>query len=234
FGRPSSTIRVFGESTRVGKHEPDHADPPSARYHEHMAAPHDSDLIQIVDASLAEAARKAGAWLVCRPGCTQCCYGAFAINALDAERLRAGMAALRAAEPITAQAIEERARAWIAAYGADLPGDPQTGVLGTSEEGQQRFEDFANDAPCPALDLTTGLCSVYAWRPMTCRVFGPPVRTAGADNTEALGHCELCFADATAEQVAACEMPVPQELEEKLLDELGSKGETVVAFALLD
>ena len=45
-------------------------------------------------------------------------------------------------------------------------------------EDQARFEDFANDAACPALDPATGRCDVYAWRPMTCRVFGPPVRAS--------------------------------------------------------
>jgi Fe-S-cluster containining protein len=195
--------------------------------------PRDSELIQIVDASLADAARRAGPWLACRIGCTQCCYGAFAINALDAARLRAGMQALREANPSLAQAVEERAHSWMAIYRADFPGDPATGVLGRSEEEQQRFEDFANDAPCPALDPATGRCDVYAWRPMTCRVFGPPVRTATADGEEALGHCELCFIGATPSEVAACEMPVPHELEEKLLEELRSHDETVVAFALL-
>lgn len=214
-------------------HPSEFADLPT-RYHERMPVPaRDSELVQIIDASLTEAARRAGPWLACRLGCTQCCYGAFAINALDAARLRAGMQALRAAEPSAAEAVEQRARAWLAAYGNDFPGDPATGVLGTSEQEQQRFEDFANDAPCPALDPATGRCEVYTWRPMTCRVFGPPVRTAAADNTEALGHCELCFIGATPEQVGLCEMPVPHELEEKLLEELGSHGESVVAFALL-
>ena len=197
----------------------------------------DFELVQIVDVSLAEVARRAGPHLVCRPGCTQCCYGAFSINALDAERLRTGMKALRAAEPSAAQAIEDRARAWLATYSADFPGDPKTGQLGASEDDRERFEDFANDAPCPALDPATGLCGVYASRPMTCRVFGPPVRMAAAgnadDNAEALGHCQLCFIGATQEEVAACEMPVPHELEANLLDEIPDKSDTVVAFALL-
>jgi Fe-S-cluster containining protein len=193
----------------------------------------DSDLVQIVDASLADAARRAGPWLVCHPGCTQCCYGAFSINALDAQRLRIGMAGLHAADPAAAQAIEDRARAWLETYGADFPGNRETGILGTSEEDQEKFEDYANDAPCPALDLATGLCGVYEWRPLTCRVFGPPVRMAGVGDTEPLGHCELCFTGATPEQVAACEMPVPHELESQLLEEIGTKQETIVAFALL-
>ena len=33
----------------------------------------DHQLIQIVDVALGEAARKAGAWLACRPGCYPCC-----------------------------------------------------------------------------------------------------------------------------------------------------------------
>jgi len=195
--------------------------------------PCDSELVQILDASLVEAARHAGPWLVCRPGCTQCCYGTFAISALDAQRLRSGMNQLSATKPAAAKIIEDRARAWIATYRADFPGDRETGVLGTSEQDREKFEEYANDAPCPALDPATGLCDVYEWRPVTCRVFGPPVRMTGAEGTETLAHCELCFNDATPEQIAECEMPVPHELEAQLLEELGSNKETVVAFPLL-
>jgi len=193
----------------------------------------DEQLVQIMDANLADAARRAGAHLVCRLGCTPCCHGVFAINALDALRLRAGMQALRASDPAAAQVLLERARAWVAAHGGDFPGNAATGVLGASEDEQARFEEFANDAPCPALDPATGRCDVYAWRPMTCRVFGPPVRAAGEGGEEGLGHCELCFTTATEEEIAACEMPVAHELEAKLVEEIGSSDETVVAFALL-
>jgi Fe-S-cluster containining protein len=193
----------------------------------------DAELVEIVNASLADSARRAGAFLACRVGCTQCCHGAFAINALDAARLRAGMKALHAAAPSTAQAIASRARAWIAEHGPDFPGDREAGRLGKSVQDQEKFEDFANEAACPALDPETGRCDVYAWRPMTCRVFGPPVRAAGEDGAEGLGHCELCFLGATPEQIAACEMPVPHALEAELLQEAGENFETVVAFALL-
>jgi Fe-S-cluster containining protein len=132
-----------------------------------------------------------------------------------------------------AEAIAERARAWIAEFGAEFPGDKETGQLGESDEERERFEEFATEAACPALDPATGLCGVYEWRPMTCRVFGPPVKMEGAEGAEGLGHCELCFNGATPEQVAACEMPVPHELEAKLLAEMGREGETVVAWALI-
>jgi Fe-S-cluster containining protein len=197
----------------------------------------DSQLVQIVDASLRDAAQRAGDWLVCRPGCTQCCYGAFAINRLDVLRLQAGMNALRDADPSKAEGIDLRARAWLDAFGMDFPGDRNNGVLGRSEEERQQFEEFANDAPCPALDPATGLCDVYEWRPMTCRVFGPPIRMAAGEGSapaEGLGHCELCFTGATEAEVAACEMPLPIELEEKILALIADKSETVVAFALMD
>lgn len=189
----------------------------------------DSRLVQIVDAALDEAARCAGQWLVCRPSCTQCCHGVFAINPLDVLRLGAGMKALRTADPAQAATVEGRAQAWIAAQQADFPGDAESGRLGESEAARERFEEFANDAACPALDPATGLCDVYAWRPMTCRVFGPPVRV---EDGQALGHCELCFAGASADQVAACEMPLPHALENRLLAEIGAEGKTVVAYAL--
>ncbi len=190
----------------------------------------DAELVQILDASLADAARRAGTWLACKPGCTECCKGAFPITALDAARLRAGMDVLRAADPEAAQRIEGRARAWLAAYRAEFPGDPETGLLGASDEDQAHFEDFANDAPCPALNLATGLCDVYAWRPVMCQVFGPPTRMEPGG---ALGCCELCFVGASETEIAACEMPVPHELQARLIAETGQSGETVVAFALL-
>jgi len=192
----------------------------------------DAELVQIVEAALAGAAARAGEWLACRIGCTQCCHGAFAINALDAARLRAGMDVLRQTEPDGAAEVERRARGWIAEHGEDFPGDAQTGRLGETEAAEERFEAFANEAACPALDPATGRCDVYAWRPMTCRVFGPPVRMEG-EGGNGLGHCELCFVGAGQGVVEACEMTIPHDLEAAVLDEVGDAGETVVAFALL-
>ncbi len=194
----------------------------------------DGELVQIMDSALADAAMRAGEWLVCRPGCTQCCYGAFAINQLDALRLREGMERLRQENPSLVAEIERRATAWVAENSMNFPGDLETQLLGETDEERARFEEFANDAACPALDPVTGRCDVYEWRPMTCRVFGPPVRAQAPDGEgSALGHCELCFGGASAEEIAGCEMQVPHELEQRLVEELPVKGETLVAFALL-
>ena len=99
----------------------------------------------------------------------------------------------------------------------------------------EKFEDFANNEPCPVLSADgQGICELYASRPMTCRVFGPPIRSG---EEEGLGHCELCYHGATPEQVVACELdPQTDTLEEKLNREVenkvGVRGQTIIAFAL--
>ena len=70
----------------------------------------DRKLVQILDAAMAEAACKSGAWLACRLGCTECCMGPFPITQLDALRLRAGLADLAARDPERASAVLQRAR----------------------------------------------------------------------------------------------------------------------------
>ena len=172
--------------------------------------PGDDTLIQIMDAALAEAARRSGAWLLCRPGCAQCCLGEFPITQLDAVRLRRGLAELEDREPDRAARVRRRAKT-VAALQAPV----------------------ADDAPCAALDPETLKCDLYAARPVTCRAFGPPVRCESGD----LGVCELCFEGASDAEIAACEVEFdPQGLEAVLLREweeaAGACGETTVAAAL--
>ena len=194
----------------------------------------DQKLIQIVDTALADATRRSGAWLACRPGCTQCCFGVFSISQLDALRLSQGLHELEGRDPQRAGAIRERARAAIERLAAEFPGDPKTGILADNEDAEARFEDFANDEPCPVLDPATGRCELYESRPITCRAFGPPVRSE-----DGLGVCELCFQGASDEEIAECEMEVdPDDLESRLLEELQEAGipcgRTIVAFAVAD
>jgi Fe-S-cluster containining protein len=195
-----------------------------------MAPTGDARLVQIVDAATAEAAARAGAWVKCAPGCTQCCIGVFAISQLDAARLRDGLDELAASDPARAMAVRERARQDVERLAAGFPGDARTGIL--DPERDEAFEELGNDEACPVLDPTTGLCDLYAARPMTCRVFGLPLRT-----DEGLGVCELCFQGASEGEIAACVVsPETDELEEQANAEVeratGLRGETVVAWAL--
>jgi len=192
----------------------------------------DGALIQIVDAAFADASRRSGSWLVCRPGCSQCCKGVFAINQLDAVRLQDGLAALGKSDLERAARLRQRVMESAQRLAAEFPGDVLTGMLEDGPEAEDRFAKFGNDEVCPVLDPETGLCDLYAARPMTCRVFGPPVRSEGG-----LGVCELCFHGASDDQIAACEMVAdPEDLESRLLceveDERGLEGQTIVAFCL--
>jgi Fe-S-cluster containining protein len=195
----------------------------------------DRGLIQIVDAALVEAARKSGEWLVCRPGCSHCCAGVFAINQLDAARLKAGLADLENLDPERAQRVHQRARDSAKRLSPMFPGDLVTGILSGDAGAFAEFADseIGDNEPCPVLDPETGTCELYESRPMTCRVFGPPVRSE-----DGLGVCELCFHGATEEEIAACEMkPDPNDLESGLNEEVeadtGVRGETIVAFCVL-
>ena len=194
----------------------------------------DQKLIQIVDAALAATARKSGDWLACRKGCTQCCYGPFAISQLDAMRLRKGLADLKTSDPQRAEQVRKRAKQAVTRLTPDFPGNPKSGILYDNEDAEARFADFANDEPCPALDPATGACDLYDARPMTCRTFGPPVRSGEEGG---LAVCELCYHGATEKQIAACEMIAdPDDLEQKLIAETekktGQRGNTIVAFCL--
>jgi len=198
----------------------------------HFPSSKDQALIQIVDSALEDVARRSGKWLVCGPGCTQCCVGVFPINQLDAARLQRGLRALEMDAPERAAHIRERARESVARLAPDFPGDPVSGILHEGEEAAEQFSDFANDEPCPVLDPESGMCELYESRPMTCRVFGPPVRSE-----DGLGHCELCFQGASNKEIAACEMePDPDDVEVALLEEIekstGVRGNTIIAFCL--
>jgi len=189
-----------------------------------------ASLFSILDAALASTTERSGNHLACRPGCHQCCVGVFAISQFDAEQLREGLAMARAdvAQRIRTRAAQSRTRLL-----AGFPGDPVTGLLFTEPQHEEAFADFANDEPCPVLDPDTGTCDLYAFRPVQCRTFGPPVR----DEDDHLTVCELCFVDAPAEEVARCEMDQSWRQQEEALIENAEQqsalfGPTLVAFAL--
>lgn len=194
----------------------------------------DQVLVQIVDSALADATRRSGSWLLCKAGCTQCCVGVFPISQLDAWRLRRGLAELQSREPARAERIRTRARDAVGRLAANFPGDPVSGVLYEGEEAERQFSIFADDEVCPVLDPETGKCDLYESRPITCRVFGPPVRSE-----DGLGVCELCFQGATEKEIASCEIrPDPDDLEsvlvKKLENKIGVRGQTIIAFCLAD
>ena len=191
------------------------------------------ELIQIVDAALASATLRSSQHLVCRPGCTQCCHGVFAISHQDADRLRTGLELLTASDPVRAASLRARVAASLARLAPAFPGDPATGLLSEDDEATEAFDDFANDEPCPVLDPHSGTCDLYQHRPILCRTFGPPARTEEGH----LAHCELCYTQATTEEIAACELDPTLAATIATSDEAFNsahklRGETIVAYAL--
>ena len=114
----------------------------------------DRELIQIVDAAMAEAVRLSGAWVVCEPGCADCCLGPFPITQLDAWRLRQGLAELERRDPERAARVRNRSREAVARL-ADYPGDLTTGILDAGEDAEERFAVLPDEQYCPALDPAT-------------------------------------------------------------------------------
>jgi Fe-S-cluster containining protein len=194
----------------------------------------DSAFVALVDGAFADAAKRSGTHLLCRAGCAQCCVGVFAIGPADALRLKQGLAALRHEDPERAARLLERAASSWARLASQFPGNVATGALELDLSGDplDAFEHFANHESCPALDLEHGTCDLYASRPQTCRVFGPPI-AAG----EGYGVCELCFQTATPQEVAQAAITPPSEEGSRTLDEAAvavgaTPGATIVAFVL--
>jgi Fe-S-cluster containining protein len=188
----------------------------------------DRELLKIICDNMSEAARRSGAWLACKPGCTQCCMGPFTISQLDALRLREGLRALSESDPARAKAVRLRAELYVRIAAPDYPGDPVSGALADADA----LPDALDELPCPALDPATGLCDLYDARPITCRTFGPAVRAGDGP----LGHCELCYEGTTEQQTLECAVdPDPEGVEDELVEALageGAGGMTIVAWAL--
>lgn len=197
-----------------------------------------SDLIQIVDAALASAAARSGHHLVCKPGCSQCCIGVFPIAHEDAARLREGLRILEQTDPAKAGRISARVAESLTRLTPLFPGDSTTGILAEDYENSFLFTDESEDSlgdnePCPALDPTTGTCDLYAHRPIVCRTFGPPMRTADGN----LATCELCYIHASTQEIEASELDpsipaLEQQSNEAFNATHNTHGETIVAYAL--
>lgn len=195
----------------------------------------DAALLGRLAADWNDAAQRSGPDLVCHEGCTDCCIGPFPITSLDALRLRAGLEELRRRAPERARAIAERADRAAAEMTPVFPGDAATGQLDEDgdEDAEERFCGSFAALPCPALHPETGACELYAFRPVSCRTFGPPVLL----NERPLPPCHLCFQGAAPERIEACRVaPDPEGIEDRLLDEIEGDGapraHTLIAFAL--
>lgn len=188
----------------------------------------DSSFVALVDGAFADAAARSGKHLLCLPGCAQCCVGVFTIGPADSLRLAMGWQSLQQSDPEKASRIAIRARASWERLRGDFPGNPDSGIL--SDDAGEAFEAYGNDEVCPVLDPLLGTCDMYDARPHTCRVFGPPLKTEAG-----YGVCELCFTQATPDEIASAALAptaalTPDALESAAREAGAMPGETIVAF----
>ena len=196
--------------------------------------PHqDSKLVQIVDDALADSERRSGEWLICKPGCTPCCIGVFAIDQLDVLRLQEGMTRVGSRRPGAGRA----------GASASARVDHTNWRRISLVTWRQACSETTMKPPLALRNLPTTSpvrrlirCAALA----TC-TSGVPSRAAGSD---------LRFARMAAWECASCVTTAPPQtrshpvrsisseadaLQSELVTELeksGARGKTIVAFAL--
>ncbi|HEY3348291.1 MAG TPA: hypothetical protein VGM13_00775 [Thermoanaerobaculia bacterium] len=173
--------------------------------------------------------------LACRPGCFGCCVGLFAIGLPEALALRHAVAALPAGARAAFLARASRA---VERSAATFPGDAAAGLLDPerSDAAEAAWLLDVRATPCPALELPSGRCMVYAARPTTCRTYGVALR---AGNETLVPACELNFPAASAGRVleTAIEARALTAVDQALVEVAAAAGlpagvETTIAHAL--
>ena len=127
--------------------------------------------------SRADSAWAAGASLAaegeisCRAGCFGCCVGLFEVSLPEAALAIAGFVSLPDDEKAE---VERRAGGIVAASERLFPGSPDGGLLDPdrTEEADDRYFEAVADVACPMLELPSGRCRIYRFRPITCRTYG--------------------------------------------------------------
>ena len=116
--------------------------------------------------------------LACRKGCSACCRGLFDITLLDAFLLREGFAQLPAD---TQQQVLARCRPRLPELQQRWPQLQPPYLLNALADDSWTEMPEDDATPCPLLG-EAGLCLIYAFRPMTCRLHGlPNIDLSGED-----------------------------------------------------
>ena len=114
--------------------------------------------------------------LPCCRGCSHCCVGLFPVTILDRQEIQRGLHSIPSEQRLAIEGKAVRQARMIEASAPQLAHHPfidhwpdrDTDVL------VERFREL----PCPALEAD-GSCSLYAFRPLTCRSMGIPIESDG-------------------------------------------------------
>lgn len=144
------------------------------------------DVLADAEAHFARVASEQPAQLQCGNGCNLCCYGLFEIAPADVAVVVEAVKALPAAKRAVLIARAEQV----------ITETAHPDIRAMAPQAKEAWFEAVRAVPCPALD-STGLCSIYASRPMICRTFGLPIR----ERERYIGDiCDLNFRDATQEE----------------------------------
>ncbi len=128
------------------------------------------ELLQRVDGWFARCLEGYGEQISCSQGCSACCRGLFDITLLDACLLQKGFE--RLAAPVR-QAVHGKARQRLVQLQGEWPDFAPPYTLNHMPDGQWTEMPEDDQTPCPLLG-DDGLCLVYDFRPMICRLHGIP------------------------------------------------------------
>lgn len=119
--------------------------------------------------------------IACGKGCSACCRGLFDITLLDAQFLRRGFELLP--EGIRCNVLH-RAEKRLSTIRASWPEFAVPFILNCrpDEEWAEVMPDD-DETPCVLLG-PDGLCSIYNYRPMTCRLHGLPLIDVSGETME--------------------------------------------------
>ncbi|MEA3464581.1 MAG: YkgJ family cysteine cluster protein [Thermodesulfobacteriota bacterium] len=111
-----------------------------------------------------------GQQMACRSGCSGCCRGLFDITLLDAYLLQQGFNTLIAEQQNGVLALVDKRVHQLQQQWPDFQAPYILNQL-----PHQQWQEMPEDdlTPCPLLD-DDGLCMVYQYRPLTCRLHGIP------------------------------------------------------------
>jgi len=129
--------------------------------------------------------------IACGRGCSSCCRGLFDITLPDAALLRTGFNLL----PLAGRKeITEQAASRIETLRTVFPEfAPPFLLTGLPEEVCSRIMHEEDETPCVLLDAA-GLCLLYDYRPLTCRLHGLPLVDYSGEVMEEAS-CPLNFPD---------------------------------------
>ncbi|PLX95203.1 MAG: zinc/iron-chelating domain-containing protein [Desulfuromonas sp.] len=128
------------------------------------------ELLEEVDVWFSRCQQKHPTAIRCAHGCSGCCRGLFDISLLDAALLQQGVRQLPAQEQATILARCRQRAAALEQLWPDFAPPYQLNLLDEALWQEMPEDDLT---PCPLL-RKDGCCTVYPFRPMTCRLHGLP------------------------------------------------------------